>query len=115
MNLAASLIRGKPRGGNSKIVAICGSTACPALVMLFPEEATASCRPIHCPYLRRIGISHNVQLEIYRDSLIDGCGCENSVFLITPEKMGMQAAEGDGYEPCIRKIRHAIQPSYAIP
>lgn len=109
MNLVARSIRGKPGGESSKIVAICGSEACYPLVMLFPEEAAADCFPSHNPYRWRIGISDDVRLEIYRHSLLDGYGWKNSVFLITPEDVGMRAAEGCGYEPCIRNIR---RPEY---
>ena len=104
MDLVAPLVRDKPGGGNSRIVAICGSAACYSLVMLFQEEAADSFWPPHCPYLWRIGIPDNVRLEIYRHSLLDGYGCENSVFLITPEDVGMRALEHYGYAPCIRDI-----------
>ena len=104
MELVAPLTCGKPGGGNSKIVAICGSAACSPLVMLFQEEAAADCFPSRNPYRWRIGISENVRLEIYRHSLLDGCGCENSVFLITPEDVGMRALEHCGYEPRIRSM-----------
>ena len=106
-DLVAPLTSGKPGGGNPKIVAICGSTACHALVMLFPKEAAESCFPPHNPYRWRIEISHNVQLEIYRYPFLDRYGCESSVFLITPEDMGMRAAERYGYEPCIKNINHS--------
>ena len=106
MELIAPLIRDKPGGENSKIVAICGSAACYSLVMLFPEEAEIGVQPLHCPHLWRIGISDNVQLEIYRHLLLDSCGYKNSVFLITPEDVGMRAAEHYGYDPCIRNVRH---------
>lgn len=109
MELVAPLTLGKPGGESSKIVAICGSEACYPLVMLFPEEAAADCFPSHNPYRWRIGISDDVRLEIYRHSLFDGYGWKNSVFLITPEDVGMRAAEGYGYEPCIRNIR---RPEY---
>ena len=109
MELVAPLTRGKPGGEDSKIVAICGSAACPELVKLFQKEAADSCWPPHCPYLWRIGISDDVRLEIYRHSLLDGYGCEDSVFLITPEDVGMRALERYGYEPCIKDINH---PAY---
>ncbi len=104
MNLVTSLTRGKPGGEDSKIVAICGSAACYPLVMLFQEEATVDRFPSDCPYLWRIGISDDVRLEIYRHLLLDGYGWENSVFLITPEDVGMRALEHCGCEPRIRSI-----------
>lgn len=104
MELVAPLTLGKPGGENSKIVAICGSEACFPLVMLFQKEAAESYRPSHSPYRWRIGISENVRLEIYRHSLLDGCGWENSVFLTTPEDVGMRALERYGYEPRIRSM-----------
>ncbi len=104
MELIAPLIRDKPGGEDSRIVAICGSAACYSLVMLFPEEATVGRWPLHCPYLWRIGISDNVRLEIYRHLLLDSYGYENSVFLITPEDVGMRALEHYGCDPCIRDI-----------
>ena len=109
MNLVASLTRGKPGGESSKIVAICGSEACYPLVMLFPEEAAADCSLSRNPYRWRIGISDDVRLEIYRHSLLDGYGWGNSVFLITPEDVGMRALERYGYEPRIKDINH---PAY---
>lgn len=109
MDLVAPLMRNKPGGGNPRIVAICGSAACYSLVMLFQDEAAAGCWPPHCPYLWRIGVSDNVRLEIYRHLLLDGRGCENSVFLITPEDVGMRAAERYGCGPCIRRIH---RPEY---
>ena len=104
MELIAPLMRDKPGEENSRIVAICGSASCYSLVMLFPEEAAAGCWPPHCPYLWRIEISDNVRLEIYRHLLLDGYGCENSAFLITPEDVGMRTAERYGCDPCIRDI-----------
>ena len=109
MELIDPLTRDKPGGENSKIVAICGSAACYPLVMLFPEEAAADCFPSHNPYRWRIGISDDVRLEIYRHSLLDGYGCKNSIFLITPEDVGMRALERYGCEPRIRNIR---RPEY---
>lgn len=104
MELVAPLTLGKPGGENSKIVAICGSAACFPLVMLFQKEAAESCWPPHSPYLWKVGISDDVRLEIYRHLLLDGYGCENSVFLITPEDVGMRALERYGYDPRIRSI-----------
>lgn len=101
--------RGKTAGESSEIVAICGSAACYPLVMLFPEEARTGCFPPDCPYRWRIGIPGNVRLEIYRHSLLDASRCENSMFLITPEDVGMRAAESYGYEPCIRNVK---RPEY---
>ena len=109
MELVAPLTRGKPGGENSKIVAICGSAACHPLVMLFQKEAAESCWPPHSPYLWRIGISDDVRLEIYLHLLLDDYCWENSVFLITPEDVGMRAAEDYGYGP---RIRNVGRPEY---
>ena len=111
MDLVAPLMRNKPGGGNSRIVAICGSAARFSLLMLFQDEAEAGCQTSDCPSFWRIEISDNVRLEIYRHLLLDYRGCENSVFLITPEDVGMRTRTLEHYDcdPCIRRIH---RPEY---
>ena len=106
MELIAPLIRDKPGEENSRIVAICGSAARFSLLMLFQDEAEASCQTSDCPSFWRIEISDNVRLEVYQHLLLDYRGCENSVFLITPEDVGMRTRTLEHYDcgPCIRDI-----------